>query len=52
MASGDVTTDVVQNPTEASVDTALTALVSTVEVSGSFGAFAMDGKVWLWGIAA
>ncbi len=50
MAAGDVTVSVVENPTAAEVDTALTTIRTAVSAAGTIGAFALDGRVWCWGI--
>ena len=50
MAPGDVSVTVVENPTAAEVDTAMTAIRTTVGSNGSVGMFGLDGRVWCWGI--
>jgi hypothetical protein len=50
MAAGDVTVTVVETPSAAEIDTALTSIRTAVTSSGTIGAFSLDGKVFCWGI--
>ena len=50
MGAGDVAITVVENPTAAEVDTALTAIRTTGGANGTYGVFGLDGRVWCWGI--
>ena len=50
MGVGDVDVTIVENATATLIDTALTALRVTGGANGTYGAFAMDGKVFCWGI--
>jgi len=49
--AGDVTVDIIASPfTEASIDTALTALRATVGLSGTYMMTAIDGQIIIAGI--
>lgn len=50
MVAGDVAVTIVETPTAAEVDTALTALRVTGGSNGTYGAFSHDGVVFCWGI--
>lgn len=50
MAAGDVDVTIVENPTAAEVDTALTALRTSGGANGTYGCFGLDGRVWCYGI--
>lgn len=50
MAAGDVTVTVVNNPTDAEIDTALTAIRVAGGANGTYGCFGLDGRVFCYGI--
>jgi hypothetical protein len=50
MAAGDVSVTIVENPTAASIDTALTALRAAGGANGKYGVFSLNGRVVVWGI--
>ena len=50
MAVGDVTVTVVESPTTAEIDTALTAIRVSIGANGSIGACSLDSRVFCWGV--
>lgn len=50
MAAGDVTITVVETPTAAEIDTALTAIRSAGGANGKYGMTWGDGRMFVWGI--
>ena len=50
MADGDVTVTIVETPTAAEIDTALTAIRTSISMSGTIGAFSHEGRVICWGV--
>ena len=50
MGAGDVQVIVVNTPTDAEIDTALTTVRTTGGANGTYGMVALDGRVFVWGI--
>lgn len=50
MAAGDVSVTIVSNPTEATIDTALTALRAAGGANGKYGMCELNGSIVVWGI--
>ena len=47
---GEVSVTIVENPSAAEVDSALTTIRTTIGANGTIGCFGLDGRVWCWGI--
>lgn len=50
MAAGDVLMFTLENPTEQGLENSLGTIRTQIGANGAIGAFALDGKIFCWGI--